>query len=217
VIPRRSQRRDFYEKVFGWTVSRMCRVGLLVLRIGQRGGAFSNGKPAVGAMVLVLHVDDMDAALSRVVEFGGHVTRGRSEIGEAASGFDAYFVDPNGNEMGLFSETDRLAKSTLKARLPRGRVPSKDLERERSGSPRRWNRRSRTRTRPRCCRSGGCSPLGCRREAQSVSGVPRACGRVAARVGDLPDAARSRPEHRERTKLPPGETREITRRASGCR
>lgn len=105
--PDLAKARDFYEKAFGWTVQpNVPGPGYWFFESGNVGGAFnSNGKPAVGAMVLVLHVDDLDAALSRVVEFGGSVTRGRSEIGEAASGFDAYFVDPNGNEMGLFSES----------------------------------------------------------------------------------------------------------------
>ncbi len=69
------------------------------------GGAFSaKHSPAVKSVVLVIRVDDMQVALGRIVNAGGKVIQERSRIGEAVPGYDAYFLDPNGNEMGIYSE-----------------------------------------------------------------------------------------------------------------
>jgi predicted enzyme related to lactoylglutathione lyase len=70
---------------------------------GNVGGAFNgNTKPAVGAVVLVLRVENMDAAIAKIREHGGRVTQEPGVIGEADPGRDAYFLDPNGNAMGLY-------------------------------------------------------------------------------------------------------------------
>jgi predicted enzyme related to lactoylglutathione lyase len=70
---------------------------------GNVGGAFDgNTKPSVGSVVLVLRVEDMEAAIAQIRENGGKVTQEPSAIGDADPGSDAYFLDPNGNEMGVY-------------------------------------------------------------------------------------------------------------------
>ena len=68
-------------------------------------GAFDvQRRPATKSTVLVIRVDDLSNTLDRILEHGGKVIRAPSRIGEGAPGYDAYFLDPSGNEMGLDSE-----------------------------------------------------------------------------------------------------------------
>jgi predicted enzyme related to lactoylglutathione lyase len=45
-------------------------------------------------------VSDIDAAIAKVEELGGKVTRGKQPVGEI--GYAAYFVDTEGNTLGLW-------------------------------------------------------------------------------------------------------------------
>lgn len=99
--------RGFYESVFAWRV----KAGVpgetyWFFESGNVGGALDRrARPSPGSVVLVLRVADIDACLARVAEHGGTVLRAKSRIGEASSGFDAYFRDPNGNDLGVFAES----------------------------------------------------------------------------------------------------------------
>lgn len=94
----------FYQRVFGWKVqTNVPGPKYWFFESGNVGGAFNaNAKPAAGSMVLVLQVEDMGAAIARIRENGGIVTQEPGAIGEADPGRDAYFLDPNGNEMGIY-------------------------------------------------------------------------------------------------------------------
>jgi predicted enzyme related to lactoylglutathione lyase len=104
--PDLSKAKLFYEVVFGWRV----REGVpgpnyWFFESGNVGGAFDKSRrPAIRSVLLHIRVDDMEAALKSVEDRGGKVTRGRSRTGEASPGFDAHILDPNGNEIGLYSE-----------------------------------------------------------------------------------------------------------------
>ena len=106
--PDLAKAKAFYEAVFGWEVSAgVPGPAYWFFKSGNVGGAFSSDlKPAGGEVVpLFLKVEDMDAALWRIREHGGRVTRGKGALGEADPGFDARFQDPNGCELGLYSAT----------------------------------------------------------------------------------------------------------------
>ena len=96
--------KDFYQRVFGWNVqSNVPGPKYWFFESGNVGGVFSAArKPAAGAVILVLRVDDMAETLSRIRQHGGSVTQEPSSLGEADPGRDAYFLDPNGNEMGVY-------------------------------------------------------------------------------------------------------------------
>ena len=98
--------KSFYEQVFGWRVQvNVPGDKYWFFSSGNVGGALDgNAKPAARSVVLVLRVDDLQETLGRIVSHGGQVTREREAIGQASPGYDAYFVDPNGNEMGVYSE-----------------------------------------------------------------------------------------------------------------
>jgi predicted enzyme related to lactoylglutathione lyase len=63
------------------------------------GGLLRRESPGDGPIV-VIEVDDVDAALARVEELGGTTILGRRAVGD--TGFAAYFKDVEGNLMGLF-------------------------------------------------------------------------------------------------------------------
>jgi predicted enzyme related to lactoylglutathione lyase len=98
--------RLFYEQVFGWRVQeKVPGETYWFFESGNVGGAFDgNLRPATRSVVLVLRVEDIASTLSLVAKYGGLVTRPPSLIGEASPGRDAYFRDPNGNELGIYSE-----------------------------------------------------------------------------------------------------------------
>jgi uncharacterized protein len=99
--------KAFYQRVFGWRVhANVPGSKYWFFESGNVGGAFNgNTRPAAGSVVLVLRVDDMEAAITRIREHGGTVTQEPSAIGKADRGRDAYFLDPNGNEMGIYIES----------------------------------------------------------------------------------------------------------------
>jgi predicted enzyme related to lactoylglutathione lyase len=97
----------FYERVFGWRVqANVPGRNYWFFESGNVGGAFNDRKtPAPGSTVLVLRVADIDEAVAAIRENGGAVTQEPGAIGEADSGRDAYFLDPNGNEMGIYCDS----------------------------------------------------------------------------------------------------------------
>jgi predicted enzyme related to lactoylglutathione lyase len=50
--------------------------------------------------VVVVDVEDIDAALATIEKLGGTPLTGRQQVGDM--GFSAYFRDPEGNLMGLW-------------------------------------------------------------------------------------------------------------------
>jgi predicted enzyme related to lactoylglutathione lyase len=98
--------KAFYETVFGWTVkANEPGATYWFFTSGNVGGAFDGTRKAArGAVQLVLRVPDLAAACARVAHHGGTITQAPSAIGKADPGNDAYFLDPNGNEMGLYAD-----------------------------------------------------------------------------------------------------------------
>ena len=97
--------KAFYERVFGWRVQEnVPGTSYWFFESGNVGGAFnSKSRPSRGSVVLVLRVKDLEEAVELVRQNGGTVTQAPGKIGEADPGRDASFLDPNGNELGLYS------------------------------------------------------------------------------------------------------------------
>jgi uncharacterized protein len=103
--PDLSKAKEFYERIFGWKV-RENHPGpaYWFFESGNVGGAFdSKAQPAQRSIVLVIEVEDLPATIQDIIELGGTILQQRSRIGEASDGYDAYFLDSNGNKLGLYS------------------------------------------------------------------------------------------------------------------
>ena len=103
--------REFYREVFGWQLTDVPGMSYTLATTGPTGAegareaGFINGGLARrenpnDAPVVVIEVDDIDAALARIEERGGQTLLGRQTVGEM--GWAAYFKDVEGNSMGLW-------------------------------------------------------------------------------------------------------------------
>lgn len=98
--------KAFYESVFGWTIQiSPAAPNYWFFESGNVSGAFdasTTPAPKGVGIVPMLQVADLDATLDLIMAHGGTITQGRSKIGDASPGDDAYFLDPNGNAMGIY-------------------------------------------------------------------------------------------------------------------
>ncbi|HET8961738.1 VOC family protein [Nocardioides sp.] len=103
--------RAFYRDAFGWQLQEWDEGAYTLVSTGPSGEqgpeepGFVNGgmmrreNPGDGPIV-VIDVEDIDAALARIEELGGQTLLGRQPVGEM--GWAAYFKDVEGNSMGLW-------------------------------------------------------------------------------------------------------------------
>lgn len=110
--------QTFYRDAFGWAIDPAPGMAYSMVRTASSGddgspvepGAINGGMlerqaPIVGPVVVV-DVDDIDAALRRIEELGGKTAISKQPVGDM--GFSAYFTDTEANLIGLW-ETARQA------------------------------------------------------------------------------------------------------------
>ncbi len=102
----------FYSDLFGWKVEVDPKFdyhmfnpgsGLAGAFVGTVGPGSDMYKP--GDIVPYVGTDDIDATLRKVESLGGKVLLPKTEI--EGMGWFAFFADPTGNRMGLFTEKQR--------------------------------------------------------------------------------------------------------------
>lgn len=109
--------RSFYRDAFGWDLQEIPEMDYTMVSSGPTGeqgptepGYIGGGmldrstSPAPGP-VIVIDVDDIDAALEKIVKLGGSMVVGRTPV--ADMGFSAYFTDSEGNVIGLWESATR--------------------------------------------------------------------------------------------------------------
>ena len=101
----------FYAGAFGWTLVALPAMRYVLATTGPsdqgppsepgfiNGGLLERGLP-VGGPVLIVDVEDIEAALAQVERLGGATVSAKQPVGEM--GFSAYFKDTEGNLMGLW-------------------------------------------------------------------------------------------------------------------
>ena len=100
--PDQDKMQAFYGSLFGWQFVPMMP-GYTLFSAGDDGGAIDAQMPVVdGGVVLVLAVEDIDAKLAGIAAAGGEGLTPKTEI-SAEHGYYAYFRDPCGNKMGIWS------------------------------------------------------------------------------------------------------------------
>jgi len=103
--------RAFYSEAFGWDVSEMPEMDYTMVSTGPTEDAgptepgFVNGGMAqrgdsFTAPTVVIDVEDIDEALTKIESLGGATLLTKTPVGDM--GFSAYFRDPEGNAVGLW-------------------------------------------------------------------------------------------------------------------
>ncbi len=104
--------KKFYGETFGWKMNDVPDMSYTMVHTAptdekgmmQEPGAINGGLMKRQAPwttpIIVINVDDLDAATEKVKQNGGEVVKERMPVGEM--GFVAYFKDPEGNLMGLW-------------------------------------------------------------------------------------------------------------------
>jgi uncharacterized protein len=104
--------RTFYEKTFGWTMNPMPEMDYTMVSTGELdsegmpkepgyiGGGIAPRAGPNKAPVVVIMVEDIDAAAKSIHQNGGKMVREKMAVGDM--GFAAYFHDSEGNVVGLF-------------------------------------------------------------------------------------------------------------------
>ncbi len=103
---------NFYRTVFGWENNPIPGVDykrLLTKRISEKdlnprpfevNGAIVERSDLFQRPIITISVKDMDATLKKIHEYGGTIKEGKKPLGER--GYTAYFLDTEGNTMGLW-------------------------------------------------------------------------------------------------------------------
>ena len=94
--------KAFYTAVFGWKFTDH-GPEYTSFEDGRIGGGFSRDRPVAhgSGPLLVIYATDVEMAQVHVTENGGRVTRG---IFSFPGGRRFHFLDPNGNELAVWSE-----------------------------------------------------------------------------------------------------------------
>lgn len=95
----------FYREAFGWEISGYGDEPYWLVTAGSRDeygadGALIGRGQLHRSPVIVVGVESLDDAIRNVEQAGAEVVQGRVEIPNV--GWSAYFVDPEGNTIGLF-------------------------------------------------------------------------------------------------------------------
>ena len=100
----REETSKFYTDLFGWEVQHIPEMNYATFDTGsQPGGGFnpvSESNPA-GTILVYVGTDDIDASLAKAEELGGKTTVPKTEV--PGFGWMAFFVDPTGNTVGLWT------------------------------------------------------------------------------------------------------------------
>jgi hypothetical protein len=102
----------FYREVFDWSMNSMPGMGYTMVSTSPtdesgrpsepgtiNGGMLARQAP-VTAPTVTIGVDDIDATLNTIEKLGGRTALGKQPVGDM--GFSAYFVDTEGNVIGLW-------------------------------------------------------------------------------------------------------------------
>ena len=114
-IPAKDVKRAsaFYKDVFGWWTMDMPEMNYMMLggtKVSDKGEFSESGSINGGMMkrskpfehpIITIGVDDINASLKAIVKKGGKTLRNKQDIGQNM-GFTAYFIDTEGNLMGLY-------------------------------------------------------------------------------------------------------------------
>ncbi len=96
--------KTFYQDVFGWSFQDYGN-DYVAFNDGQLDGGFYRSPlksdSTSGAALVILYADDLEATLERVVSAGAQIS---TPIFSFPGGRRFHFLDPNGNELSVWSD-----------------------------------------------------------------------------------------------------------------
>jgi predicted enzyme related to lactoylglutathione lyase len=107
--------KKFYTDAFGWKMDPVPNMEYTLVRtteVDEKGvpkelaainGGMMKRQAPIEHPVITIIVEDMDASLKTIKKLGGKVAQKKMPV--PGMGFSAYFVDSEGNLMGLFEPT----------------------------------------------------------------------------------------------------------------
>jgi predicted enzyme related to lactoylglutathione lyase len=95
--------KKFYSTVFGWQFTDWGPTYISFAGAGIDGGFDSTGetKPTSDGVLVILYSNNLEQTLQQVKDAGGAITK---EIFEFPGGRRFHFMDPNGNELAVWSQ-----------------------------------------------------------------------------------------------------------------
>jgi predicted enzyme related to lactoylglutathione lyase len=95
--------KQFYGTVFGWKFEDY-GPGYASFFDGRLGGGFTNERPAPATgLLLVIYSSDLPTAQTKIQNAGGTISK---EIFSFPGGRRFHFLDPNGNELAVWSDSE---------------------------------------------------------------------------------------------------------------
>ena len=93
--------KNFYSKLFDWTFNKVSDEYMTFSSVKTPTGAFYvvQDLPEPG-ICLYVWAQDIDDVLDKVIDLGGRIVQNKITI---PSGFQAIFIDPFGNRIGVYS------------------------------------------------------------------------------------------------------------------
>ena len=94
--------KQFFADAFGWTFADYGPTYQAFENAGIDGGIDGSGEREAGPPLLILKAGDLEAAMKKVLDSGGIITR---PIFDFPGGRRFHFREPGGNELAVWSET----------------------------------------------------------------------------------------------------------------
>ena len=110
--------QKFYSAAFGWHINEIPNMNYTIVstveidehQMPKERGAINGGlmqrQAPIKSPVITVSVTDIDKALKKVVEHGGHVVKDKYQVGDI--GYSAYVKDTEGNIIGLWQNLREL-------------------------------------------------------------------------------------------------------------
>lgn len=92
--------KNFYSKVFNWKFTDF-GPNYVDFFDGSRHGGFTKGEVKSGSTLVVLYSDELETMQEKIMAHGGKIS---VEIFTFPGGQRFQFIDPAGNELGVWSE-----------------------------------------------------------------------------------------------------------------
>jgi len=95
--------KQFYSGAFNWSFTDYGPDYIAFSESGLDGGFERAEEDVVNGALVVLYHERLQEVKAKIEQMGGRISR---DIFEFPGGFRFHFVDPSGNELGVWSETN---------------------------------------------------------------------------------------------------------------